>query len=209
MGLFLDIHLHTKRYSACSQIDPSRLIAQAIAAGVDGLVITEHHQQWPQDELDALVKQSGHLGFLVLSGFEYTSNKGDLLIYGVPAHAVASFKRGWEPAEAIRIAHEFGAVCVAAHPTRAGMGFDERLLTLKLAAMEVCSVNMQEHERKLAAKIAQTVRVPGIAASDAHVLRDVGRFTTEFLDPIQNMPDLQKALKHGRFQVAPCRQKGT
>jgi hypothetical protein len=46
MGLIVDVHLHTRRYSRCSRIEPGALIDRAVRAGLDGVVITEHHHQW-------------------------------------------------------------------------------------------------------------------------------------------------------------------
>jgi len=202
MGLRIDLHLHTRRYSKCSRIDPARLIGQAVRAGLDGVVITEHHHQWSQEELDELVSMSNHPGFLILSGFEYTSAQGDLLIYGLTPEHAGQFRPGWPPERAAEQVRELGGTCVAAHPTRAGLGFDERLESLPIAAMEVASINLKAHEQRLARNIAKTLKIPAIASSDAHDLRDVGRYATEFEDLVLNMPDLQQALSHGRFQVA-------
>ena len=207
MGLVIDLHLHTRRYSKCSRIDPARLIDQAVRAGLDGVVITEHHHQWSQEELDELVSASRHLGFLVLSGFEYTSAQGDLLVYGLMPEHAEQFRPGWPPERAAEQIRELGGVCVAAHPTRAGLSFDERLEKLPIAAMEVASVNLKEHEQRLACNIAETLKIPAAAGSDAHDLRDVGRYATEFEDLVLNMPDLQKALIHGRFHVVQRTQR--
>ncbi|GMV95298.1 MAG: hypothetical protein AMXMBFR82_50760 [Candidatus Hydrogenedentota bacterium] len=202
MGLVIDLHLHTRRYSRCSRIDPENLVGQAVRAGMDGLVITEHHHQWNDDELAQLVAGSGHPGFLLLAGFEYTSAQGDLLVYGLDAEAAKEFRPGWPPERAAQMVLELGGVCVAAHPTRAGLGFDERLETLPLAAMEVASVNLKEHEQRLARSLSETLKLPATASSDAHDLRDVGRYATVFEDLILSSADLQRALRNGRFQVA-------
>lgn len=202
MGLIVDLHLHTRRYSKCSRIDPESLIGQAVRAGMDGLVITEHHHQWSDAELAQLVAVSGHPGFLLLAGFEYSSSQGDILVYGLAPEAAAEFRPGWPPERAAAMIVEWGGVCVAAHPTRAGLGFDERLETLPLAAMEVASVNLKEHEQRLARSLSQSLNIPASAGSDAHDLRDVGRYATVFEDLILSSADLQRALRNGRFQVA-------
>ncbi|MCL4693639.1 MAG: hypothetical protein KJ060_14155, partial [Candidatus Hydrogenedentes bacterium] len=79
---------------------------------------------------------------------------------------------------------------------------DERLETLPLAAMEVASVNLKEHEQRLARSLSGTLKIPATASSDAHDLRDVGRYATVFEDLILSSADLQRALRNGRFQVA-------
>lgn len=199
MPLSLDLHVHTSRYSACSRIDPERLIEQAIKAGLDGLVITEHHRQWNQEELDDLLSRADAPGFLLLAGFEYGSTQGDILVYGLASGDVEQFQPGWTPEATVEFAHGLGGVCIAAHPTRYGMGFDERILTIPFDAIEVSSVNLRDHEQRLAMQLAKNLGVSPMAASDAHLLPDVGRYATEFSDPIRSMPELQEALRHGRF----------
>lgn len=202
MGFLVDLHSHTKRYSQCSQIDPDAVIYQAVKAGLDALVITEHHHQWSEQDLEALVERSGELSFPLLAGFEYMTQCGDLLVYGAPAQEAQKMKPGMPPADAVRIIREMGAVCIAAHPTRMGMGFDERLLTLNVDAIEVCSVNLKDHEQRLALKLANDIGIKPVAASDAHQVRDIGRYATEFDDPIRTMADLQESLRRGRFRPA-------
>ncbi len=202
MGLHIDLHVHTKRYSTCSAIDPDKLIKQAVNAGLSGLVITEHQYQWSEPELDALRNTSGAPGFLVLTGFEYTSRRGDILIYGLEKVDADAFPPGLAPDEAIELAAGLGGVCIAAHPTRAGMGFDEAIFSLPFNAIEVASVNLKPHEQRLAQKIAREAQKPAIAASDAHHLEQVGRYATEFMVPVQSSVDLQEALVHGRFRLA-------
>lgn len=207
MGLVINLHLHSRRYSQCSRIDPAGLIDRAVHAGLDGLVITEHHHQWDPEELLDLVAASGHPGFLLFAGFEYTSAQGDLLVYGLTPAQATQFRPGWPPERAAGMIRDLGGVCIAAHPTRAGLGFDERLQTLPLAAMEVASVNLQEHEQRLARNLSKTLNIPATAGSDAHDLHDIGRYATEFEDLLLNMTDLQDALVHGKFQVAQSAER--
>ena len=168
--------------------------------GLDGLVITEHHYQWRDEDLAVLVAEAGVGQFLLLSGFEYGSRRGDLLIFGLTFDQAANFPQGLEPDEAVYYASKLGGACVAAHPTRQGMGFDERLLRMPVQAVEVRSTNMQEHEQRMAMKLARDANIPQVASSDAHQLHSVGRYGTEFDDPIQSIQDLQRALKRGRFR---------
>ena len=209
MGLLLDIHVHTRLHSPCSDIDPEALIRQAVKVGLDGLVITEHGYQWRQTDLDDLVDRSAEPNFLLLAGFEYTSRHGDMLIYGLSAEQADAFVPGLPPEDALDVVHDLGAVCVAAHPTRFGMGFDERLVSLPFDAIETQSGNLQEHEQRLAAQLASSVGIPAVAASDAHQLHSVGRYVTEFADPIQSMADLQDSLRRGTFRPVGCSRAET
>jgi len=201
MPLRIDLHLHTQRHSRCSHLDETRLIARAVQAGLDGLVITEHHYQWSQEELDTLCAASGHPGFLLLSGFEYSSSQGDLLIYGLKPEDVASFPPGADPKDSLLRAQAMGAACIAAHPTRAALSFDERIAEMPFDGLEIRSTNLEPHEQRIAAHLARELQIPGTAASDAHALGDIGSYATEFDDPIQTMSDFCRALKQGRFRA--------
>lgn len=208
MALTFDIHLHTSRYSRDSKLDPARLIRRAVRARLDGVVITEHHEVWPENELRELVELSDDPGFILLSGFEYTSSQGDILVYGLTPVQAKEFVPGRPPEEAVQRARAYGAACVAAHPTRTGLGFDERISTLDLDALEVSSVNLKPHEQRLAASLARALGRPMTSSSDAHRLEDVGRYATEFHDPIRSMPELVGALRAGRFKPATTTTQG-
>jgi len=197
----IDIHVHTRRYSPCSTIDPEALIGTAIQAGLNGVVITEHEYQWSDPELDALREASGMPGFLLLAGFEYRTVRGDVLVYGLDASACEEFGPGMTPREATALAAARGGVCIAAHPTREGMDFDMAIGECPLAAIEVCSTNLRTWERRSAANLATALHLPAIAASDAHALTDLGRYATEFETFIDSMAGLHNALRNGKFQL--------
>jgi predicted metal-dependent phosphoesterase TrpH len=201
MALRFDIHLHTSRYSGDSEIDPFKLVGQAADRGLHGVVITEHHHAWPQEELDELLAAADVPGFVLLVGFEYTSSHGDVLIYGLNQEQCEAFvPRKMSPGEAISLAKEWDAVCVAAHPTRDGLGYDDRIIDLPLAAMEVQSCNLNINEHRLGIKLASQLEMPCTASSDAHRLEDVGKYWTEFTVPVQTTKDFKSALKWGSFR---------
>ncbi len=202
MALRFDIHLHTRRHSGCSVIDERQLVRTAVRRGLDGLVITDHHYQWPQEELDDLARQAGEPGFALLSAFEYTSCAGDVLIYGLSAEQARQFVPRRRPEEVVHEAHDLGAACIAAHPTRAGLAFEANFDGLPLAGMEVASVNLKPHEQRLAAHLAQSLGVRPTCASDAHRLEDVARYATSFDAPIRTVADLRDALRAGLFAPA-------
>jgi predicted metal-dependent phosphoesterase TrpH len=202
MEVLIDLHVHTKRYSECSHIDPLELVEEAVRVGLDGLVLTEHHHQWDEEELDALRRASGHPDFVLLSAMEYTSEEGDILIYGI-APELANEYPPYEPAREVAAwVRRMGGVCIVAHPTRAGFGFNGSIREIPFDAIEVRSVNLQPHEQQMARRLAGQLGRPGVAASDAHRLEDVGAYATAFDGPVRTMADLQDRLRHGRFKIA-------
>lgn len=202
MALVIDLHVHTEAHSPCSRIDPAVVVRQAIRAGLDGVVITEHYYQWRERDLEALAEASGEPHFLLLAGFEYGSRFGDILIYGLSFTQANQFPRGLEPEDAVQLVRQLGGICVAAHPTRAGMGFDERILVMPLDAIEVASVNLKEHEQRLARQLAENTKLRPVTSSDAHDAGNIGRYATEFDYPVQSIADLREAFRQGKFRPA-------
>ncbi len=200
MGQVFDLHMHTRRHSRCSMIDEHKLVDQAVRRGLDGIVITEHHYQWGEEELTEIYRPEAHPGFRVFAGFEYTSNMGDILVYGLEPHHVVHFVPGGPPEDAVKRAHDLGGVCIGAHPTRAGMGFDERIFTLGLDALEVRSCNMTEAEQRRAVSLAEKAELRPVTFSDAHRLENIGQYSIELDVPVQSMADLHAALRHGTFR---------
>jgi predicted metal-dependent phosphoesterase TrpH len=202
MGQLVDMHMHTRRHSRCSAIDEYRLVEQAVSRGLGAIVITEHHYQWGAEELTEIFHEAAYPNFVVLAGFEYTSNRGDILIYGLQPHHVPLFVPGGPPEDAVKRAHDLGGFCIGAHPTRAGMDFDERIYTLGLDALEVRSVNMRDHEQERAIRLAQRAELPPVTFSDAHKLENVGHYAVELDVPVQSMAELHEAFRHGTFRPA-------
>lgn len=202
MTLLLDTHLHTSRHSSCSRIDEKRLLQQAVKRGLDGLVLTEHHYQWPESELQQLLDESGVPGFVLLAGFEYTSRRGDILVYGLAPEQVADFAPGGAPEVMLEQFQRLGAVCFAAHPTRAGLGFDAQIEHMPFDGIETRSVNLQPHEQRLALRLAETLKLPATAASDAHRIEDVGAYALEMDAVVRSMADFCAAIRARKFRPA-------
>ncbi len=205
MSLRFDLHIHTEKYSPCSRIPPERLVAHALRVGLDGVVITEHHYQWTDEDLEPLRNQARETGLVLLAGFELSTSEGDLLIYGLDPEQVARFVPYMDPEPAITLAHTMGAVVVAAHPTRRVRGFDTRMMNYPLDAMEVASCSLETHEQHLARRVADAGNFRKIAASDAHDMNDVGRFFLLFEEPVRDQASLKDALLHGKFTLPEYR----
>ena len=65
-------------------------------------------------------------------------------------------------------------------------------------AIESLNGNQNEFQNQLGLKVLEQLRIPGIGGSDAHSVRMVGRYVTEFHTPITDESDLIKGIKAGR-----------
>jgi predicted metal-dependent phosphoesterase TrpH len=149
-----------------------------------------------------LVAEAGCPDLLVLSAFEYTSSRGDILIYGLKPDEARTFRPRQDPEQVLEAAQRLGAACVAAHPTRAGLDFDDRITRMPFQGIEVQSVNLKPAEQVQAVALAARLRRPPTASSDAHRIEDVGAYATAFDAPVATMAELVDALHAGAFGLA-------
>ena len=195
-----DLHLHTSRHSPDSVTDPFDLLRAAAAAGLDGVVLTEHDYLWTEEELADL--RAAAPGLVILAGVEIAARGGDVLVYGVTDPFDLPRGIGW--GELCHRVHRQGGVAVAAHPNRWGQPFEKvvRESGAELAGIEVMSNNMDPDLRARAAELL--VRYPHFAQlgnSDSHAPETVGCCYTEFDAEIRTSADLVAAIR-GRKGVA-------
>ena len=192
-----DLHMHTRRYSPDSITDPFDLVKAALAAGLDGIVITEHDTLWPEGELDEL--RAAAPGLVVLGGVEVAGRGGDMLCYGVTD--LGALPRGVPWPQLCREVRRQGGVAVAAHPNRWGQPFEKliREQAPEIAGIEVMSNNMCADLRARAAELL--VKYPHFAQlgnSDSHDPATVGCCYTHFEVEIRSTADLVAAIRAGK-----------
>jgi predicted metal-dependent phosphoesterase TrpH len=189
----IDHHLHTNRYSPDSSIDPYELLERAQKLGLDGVVITEHDIQWPDDELADLARQAE--GLTVLSGAEVSTREGHYLVYGLPDLNEAP--PGLPLADLLDVVERYGAAIVAAHPFRWDQPFDDVIAAHGpvFNALELVSKNVTPQNRKKTARLLQVHGLGATGSSDAHDINELGCYFTEFPGPIATMADFVAGLR--------------
>jgi len=201
--LKIDLHVHTTVSSPCSLIAPERVIECAIAAGLDGICVTEH------DEIEGATVTSelgSKLGFPVFRGVEIYTEFGDMLVYGLYRDAP-----GWRTPfeELVEMCRQAGAVIVPAHPCRV-TGELERVHGVERAEWMLKQVHAIETNNGgctttgngAAFELATRFSLPGIGGSDAHHEFQVGRCFTVFEQEISTDEELVAALRSGRVRGA-------
>jgi predicted metal-dependent phosphoesterase TrpH len=189
-----DLHMHTRRYSPDSEIDPFDLVRRAREVGLDGIVITEHDRLWPERELEELRRAAP--GLVVLGGVEVSGRGGDLLCYGVTN--LFELRPGMPWGELCREVDRQGGATVAAHPYRWGQDFDGLLASERpeLTGLEMMSNNMDpDLRRRAAAFLAANLSYATLGNSDAHELDVLGACYTEFDAVIRTSADLVAAIR--------------
>ncbi|GIW87495.1 MAG: histidinol-phosphatase [Isosphaeraceae bacterium] len=194
----IDQHVHTSRYSPDSLLDPEELLEQARAAGLDGVVITEHDILWAEEELEELRRRAP--GLVVLAGVEVSAREGHFLVYGLKD--LKDLEPGIPLADLLEVVGRRGAAIVAAHPFRWDQDFEAiaREYGVRLDALELVSNNMTLATRERTEQVWRRLGCGRTGSSDAHEREVVGCYFTEYEQPIRTLEDLVRGLKSRRFR---------
>jgi len=195
-----DLHMHTDRHSSCSVMTPRELVERAVAVGLDGVVITEHHYQWPDEELAELRAMAPKL--VVLAGVEITGRGGDVLVYGVSD--TSRLPRGIDWPDLCREVRRQGGACVLAHPYRWGQPVDELFAEMRpeFDGLELMSGNMDDDLRAKAAELhGRLPHLAGLGNSDGHHPDTVGCSWTEFDAVIRTPQDIVRAIRERKTRA--------
>lgn len=209
-----DLHIHTSRYSGCSNIDVLKLLRKSKEAGLDGIALTEHGICWSEENIEEIRVKSGMTDLVILPGQEvacYTKFghfQGEFLVFG-PTRSLGS-SRSLE--QILAIVHAEGGVVIAAHPYRklpheAGFyGAGNGVYRAAIDGIEIEHPSYDAESRLLAQNAARAMKIAGIGCSDAHDLRFVGICRTVFSRPVRDIETLCQEIKAGRVTA---RQSGS
>ena len=134
--MLIDLHAHSAGISHCCRAKGDRVIREAKAVGIDGIVLTNHYtKNYVKDEdyaafarryteeYEQLLALGEAEGIRVLFGVELTMEKHDmvhLLLYGVEPSFVEESPMlfDWTQQELYERVHAVGGIVVQAHPYR-------------------------------------------------------------------------------------------
>lgn len=201
-----DLHIHTNRFSGCSNIEPVAALQKASELGLSLIAFTDHGIRWPDDALKEVVDQSGVTDLVVLSGQEaacYSIQgrfQGEFLVFGYPK----SLGSNKSAEQLIQIVQDAGGVVIAAHPFKKqtkGEGFygcGQLIEDLAVDGLEIEHPDYGAFERDLAKSVMKQKNIVGIGCSDAHELNDIGRFFTLLKGEIKEMQSFCNCIRAGR-----------
>jgi predicted metal-dependent phosphoesterase TrpH len=208
--VILDMHVHTTVGSYDSNLSPLELIQYGKAAGLDGIVVTEHDRGWDRDLARRLSREHD---FLILCGMEVSTDLGHILVYGLEEYV-----SGILYAETLRqVVDRIEAVMFAAHPYRKAFtntngrwDAPTSTLTVREAAdraivqvvdgLEVYNGATGDRENAMAVAVREHVGLHGIGGSDAHSVHGLGCCATVFERPVRDERELVEELRAGRFR---------
>ncbi|OGP71909.1 MAG: hypothetical protein A2W09_04790 [Deltaproteobacteria bacterium RBG_16_50_11] len=200
----IDLHIHTRPRSSCSQIDPRELLLQARRVGLDGLCLTEHQDVWSPREVEEMAREGG---IQIFRGNEITTNQGDILVFGYEENV-----KGVVMIQELRKRVESGGgLMIAAHPFRGFLLFGIAQLQMKVEeacqrtlfqyvdGVEILNGKVTDPENEMARQVAERLGLLAVAGSDAHRIDEVGRGVTILERRVRNEGELIEELRARRF----------
>ena len=216
MVRIFDLHIHTTRGSADSNLSPEDLILEAERLGLRGLCLTEHSGPWDRHEFERF---AGRHNVVLVRAMEADTDMGHMLAFGL-----GQYQSGFHKAETLcRAAQTQGGFVVSAHPFRGVLGRHmrerpylyrtlpdaplPRLPEEALAhpvfglvnAIEVVNGGTADEENLFAMEAASLLRLPVTGGSDAHSVHGLGRYVTAFADEIHTEAEFLTALRSGSY----------
>ena len=183
-----DLQVHTDA-SPCSLATPEMVVEAAVAAGLDGIAVTNHDTTEGVEAARAAAPEE----LDVLSGVEVTTTGGHLLALGVETPPPRT-----DPLSAVDAIQEQGGVAVLSHPfdrLREHFEPSSRLAEAVDAVEAVNSRCLRDVYNDRARAFAARYDLPVTGGSDAHFPMEVGRaYTVCAGDPI-------RAIREGRTET--------
>lgn len=192
--MLLEIHCHTSTHSKCSQVDPVALVRQVVKKQLQGVIITEHHYLWPEEELLRLRREAEvNDSFIILSGQEVETDIGHVVVFG----AGSSIEK---PLSLDVLRRDFPeAALVWAHPFRSGkIPTDKALCDARLDAVEIFSSNHTPKENYLGLAMWHKHKFTAVSGTDTHAMITAGILPTQFDHPVKSIAEAVAEIKNGR-----------
>jgi predicted metal-dependent phosphoesterase TrpH len=204
----VDLHLHTNRGSADSNLMPKDLVERARTIGIGAVCITEHDTIWDLNEIAPMTSEAN---VICIRGMEVTTEMGHVGVFGLSEYIGGIYKL----AELRKVVDKFGGIMVANHPFRYKLDprfsfintdhepidpeYPERAAKLEIIqmcdAVEVLNGACSEEENLFALKVARTLGMAEVAGSDSHSANSIGVVTTLFSEPVHNDRELIESIK--------------
>jgi len=181
-------------FSKDSNADIDSILAYAQKNGLDGIAVCDHDTVKGGIACACRAKELG-MKLIVIPGIEVMSSKGHILVLGIRE----DIEPHLPPVETIKRARELGGVVIVPHPfklTSHGIGFIEGL---DIDAVEVLNSRcLTDHSNRKAKKAAESLNLPEVGGSDAHIPQMVGQAYTQIEVSGNTVGAVLSAIREGK-----------
>ena len=222
MSLILDMHIHTKKHSSDSMLDPNELLTEIPQMPVNGINICEHDKVWNKHEIEEY--KSNTPNFFCSFGIEVATDYGHVVALGLTEYLSGIHKLEKLKEEVDNI----GGFIFVAHPfryvfdkvTAMRQGATKFEMTPKEASemdvfklvhgIEIANGGNTPQENKFAYDVSKYLNLTILGGSDAHSLSGLGYYATRINSQVNSQSELIDALLAGDTDVMSLnKEKGT
>ncbi len=196
-AMHIDLHVHTRERSACGQASEADQVRAAIAAGLDAIVLTDHHRLAPAERLAAL--NATHAPFRIFGGIELSLDDEDFIVLGVQDVRLES--RAWCYPDLHAFIRAAGGFLALAHPFRFHPDIRVDLERFRPDAIEVYSHNTPPAAAAHIVALAARLGLHPLSNSDAHATAALGTHYNVLDHNPANERELIALLKTGQFSI--------
>ncbi|MEM2107760.1 MAG: CehA/McbA family metallohydrolase [Candidatus Bathyarchaeia archaeon] len=190
MQVKADLHVHTI-YSHDSRITAKDLGFYAKKRGLTAVAITDH------DTVEGALKVAKETDLLIIPGVEVSSRNGHIVALNVQE----PIQKGLSAEETVDRIHRAGGLAIACHPFALFKGSLGKHVSGKFDAVETINASAAPFKRSVrkAEKIAEELKLPRVAGTDAHYAPAIG-YAYTIVDAQFDVDSLMKAISAGRCQ---------
>lgn len=189
-----DFHIHTT-YSEDSVISPRTLVDQLVMhPSIKVAAVTDHGCVKGIQQVKELA--STYPDILIMPGVEISTTRGDIVVLGTEQLP----PKPWDVENVLDFAKANCCISVAAHPYRE-FGIGDYAYNCNIDAIEVLNGNSLYSANKQAYELAKSLRLPGLAGSDAHKPSELYAVYTE-VEASLNIDDILAAIRKGLVSVS-------
>lgn len=192
--LRLDLHTHSK-YSPDSSLEVKEIVKTATKRGIHGVCVADHNTLRGSSLAETLEVR----GVIVVRGVELSSKEGHILAYGLREDVAP----GLSAEEVVQQVVDQGGFPVAAHPYRFWSGLGEEVIrAVPFQGLEALNSRSVARHNARAGRLAEELRLPVTAGSDAHRLTDIGRTVVLLPDGLETGEEVMESLRKGEGRTA-------
>ena len=188
--MLVDMHLHALPHSTDSFITLEQIVHLAKEKGLDAICLTDHDSMGGKDFAE---EYSRKVDFPIFVGLEYLSLQGDITTWGVETFPETRI----EAQAHIDFVNSVGGFCCACHPFRNNnRGLEENLGRVRgLHGVEVLNGSTPMETNRIALRWCRELGLQPIGGSDAHVVKQVGKYATWLPERVDNLQDFIALLR--------------
>lgn len=158
----VDLHMHSL-YSPDSRSRIEAIVKRASDIGLGAIAITDH-DSWEGGRAASRIAPHG---LLIIPGAELKTDKGDLVAIFVEKEI-----RSHSYDEAVEMIHAQGGIAIVPHPGESRKATKEAIAIAD--GYEAFNATLKPKDNQRSIDLASGLNKPGIAVSDAHLVREIG-----------------------------------